>query len=400
MRNGGLDLLLVLTVILALGTIIQDYRFDSSIARERAGAAGVDRQLGSLDVAVAEMAAAATGAIADPANDAWSRRVSDLAARIETTVGDLRAASTNPAVDARYDAAVTALADVLTIDRRARDALRNNQRSLAAGLVRVDSREAADRLAGELAAARADEDSAANARLARLARLRFGMNAVTIGWLVVVAIYASRLARRPVASPAATTAQMIRDLPPPVKAPAPVPVRAAAPPPPPPPSPPPSAPPSPVHLAAAADLCVDLARLIDSRDLPALLERTAKVLEAKGVIIWTADRAGTSLRPTLAHGYSEKVLERLGTLSTDNDTVTSLAFRSGCVQTMNGAGPEAAGAIAVPLMTAAGCTGVLAVEVREAKPAADLTAMTTILAAQFSTLVGPADEPSAQAAEA
>src|SRR5687768_673675 len=94
MRNGGLDLLLVLTVILALGTIIQDYRFDSSIARERAAAAAIDRQLGSLDVAVAEMAAAGTGAIADPTNDAWSRRVSDLAARIETTVGDLRAAST------------------------------------------------------------------------------------------------------------------------------------------------------------------------------------------------------------------------------------------------------------------------------------------------------------------
>jgi hypothetical protein len=396
MRNGGLDLLLVLTVILALGTIIQDYRFDSSIARERAAATAIDRQLGSLDVAVAEMAAAGTGAIADPTNDAWSRRVSDLAARIETTVGDLRAGSTNPAVRARYDAAVTALADVLTIDRRARDALHNNQRSLAAGLVRVDSREAADRLAGELAAARAEEDAAVGVRLARLARLRFGMNAVALAWVVIVALYAGRLARRPAASPAATMAQMLRELPPPVKTPAPAPVRATPPLPPSPPAPLPS----PVHLAAAADLCVDLARLIDSRDLPALLERTARILEAKGVIVWTVDRAGTSLRPTLAHGYSEKVLERLGTLSTDDDNVTSLAFRSGCAQTMNGAAPQAAGAIAVPLITATGCTGVFAVEVRDAKPAADLAAMTTILAAQFSTLVGPGDEPSTQAAEA
>jgi hypothetical protein len=395
MRNGGLDLLLVLTVLLAVGTIIQDYRFDSSIARERATATDIDRQLGSLDVAVAEMAAASTGAIADPTNDSWSRRVSDLAARIETTAGNLRAKSTNPAVLSRYDAAVAALADVLTIDRRARDALDNNQRSLAAGLVRVDSREAADRLAGELAAARAEEDAAVSVRLARLARLRFGMNAVAIAWVVIVALYAGRLARRPAGSPAATMAQMIRELPPPVKTPAPAPVRAAPPPP-----PPPAPLPQPIHLAAAADLCVDLARLIDSRDLPALLERTAKVLEAKGVIVWTADREGTSLRPTLAHGYSEKVLERLGTLSAGDDNVTSLAFRSGCAQTMNGAAPQASGAIAVPLMTATGCTGVLAVEVREAKPPAELTAMTTILAAQFSTLVGPGDEASAQAAEA
>jgi hypothetical protein len=51
-------------------------------------------------------------------------------------------------------------------------------------------------------------------------------------------------------------------------------------------------------------------------------------------------------------------------------------------------------------MTATGCAGVLAVEVREARPPAELTAMTTILAAQFSTLVGPGDEPSTQAAEA
>jgi hypothetical protein len=396
MRNGGLDLLLVLTVLLAVGTIIQDYRFDSSIARERAAATDIDRQLGSLDLAVAEMAAASTGAIADPTNDSWSRRVSDLAARIDTTVGELRATSTNPAVRARYDAAVTALADVLTIDRRARDALHNNQRSLAAGLVRVDSREAADRLAGELAAARAEEDAAVSVRLARLARLRFGMNAVAIAWVVIVALFAGRLAKRPAGSPAATMAQMLRELPPPVKTPAPAPVRAAPPPPPPPPAPPPQ----PVHLAAAADLCVDLARLIDSRDLPGLLERTAKVLEAKGVIVWTADREGTSLRPTLTHGYSERVLERLGTLGAGDDNVTSLAFRSGCTQTMNGAAPQAAGAIAVPLMTATGCAGVLAVEVRETTPPAELTAMTTILAAQFSTMVGPGDEPSAQAAEA
>ena len=131
-----------------------------------------------------------------------------------------------------------------------------------------------------------------------------------------------------------------------------------------------------------------------------MLERTAKVLEAKGVIVWTADREGTSLRPTLTHGYSERVLERLGTLGAGDDNVTSLAFRSGCTQTMNGAAPQAAGAIAVPLMTATGCTGVLAVEVRETTPPAELTAMTTILAAQFSTMVGPGDEPSAQAAEA
>lgn len=397
MRNGGLDLLLVLTVILALGTIIQDYRFDSSGARERAAAATLDRELGSLEVAVAHLSAAATGYLAvDQATDVWARQVADLAGQIDGAVTDLRASSTNPEVRARYDAATAALADVLTIDRRARDALRSNQRSLAAGLVRVDSRESADRLAGELAAARAAENAALTQRLARLARLRFGMNAVALGWVVLVAVYASRLVKRTAASPAATMAQMLRELPPPVKPPAPV--RAATPP-----APPPLPPPAPapaLHLEAAADLCVDLARLIDGRDLPALLERTVKVLEAKGAIIWTADRDGTTLRPSLTHGYSDKVLGRLGTLRPEDDNVTSLSFRSARPQTMSGATADAAGAIAVPLITASGCTGVLAVEVRSSKPISELTALATIIAAQFSTLIGPGDRPVVQAAEA
>ena len=228
------------------------------------------------------------------------------------------------------------------------------------------------------------------------------MNALALTWVLLVALYAGHLARRPGTSPAATMAQMIRELPPPVKPPVAVRPSAAAPAPVPPvpaslPTPPP---PVPVPLGAAADLCVDLARLMDGRDLPALVERTVKVLQAKGVIIWSADRDTGTLRPWLAHGYGEKVLARLGTLDADADNVTSLAFRSACCQTMNGGTPDTAGAIAVPLITAAGCTGVLAVEVREARPTPDLTALATILGAQFAALIGPADQPAAHAAEA
>jgi hypothetical protein len=393
MRNGGLDLLLVLTVVLAVGVVVQDYRFDSAIARERAGAAAIDRELGALDVAVAEITAAAASAFAAPqAGHGWARQVPDLAATIESRIADLRSGAADAEVRARYDASVAALADILTIDRRAREALASRNLSLAAGLVRVDIRDAAGRLSGELAAARAVEDTAAGDRLTRLARLRFGMNVIALGWVLIVAMYAARLARRPAASPAATMAQMIRELPPPVKAP--VPVHPATPP------PLPAAPPVPtLHLGAAADLCVDLARLIDGRDLPGLVERAVKVLQARGVIIWTADPVQRILRPWLAHGYPEKVLVRLGSLSMEDDNVTSLAYRSACPQAMDGNGQNTAGAIAVPLMTSAGCTGVLAVELREPKATPDLTALATILGAQFAALIGPADQAT-QAAEA
>ena len=42
-RKGGLDLLIILTLILAVGTIVQDFRFDSSLERERLAADAIDR---------------------------------------------------------------------------------------------------------------------------------------------------------------------------------------------------------------------------------------------------------------------------------------------------------------------------------------------------------------------
>ena len=68
-----------------------------------------------------------------------------------------------------------------------------------------------------------------------------------------------------------------------------------------------------VNLADAAELCADLARVMDERDVPDLLARAATVLEAKGLIIWMADADGTTLQPTLTHGYSDRVVSRLGT---------------------------------------------------------------------------------------
>ena len=117
------------------------------------------------------------------------------------------------------------------------------------------------------------------------------------------------------------------------------------------------------------------------------------------MIIWVADSDGSRLQPTLTHGYSDKVLSRLGTLDVEDDNMTSLAFRSMRSQQIEG-GANSAGAIAVPLVTASGCTGVLAAEVREARLAsADAIALARILAAQFATIIAPTPSLAAQAAE-
>ena len=67
-------------------------------------------------------------------------------------------------------------------------------------------------------------------------------------------------------------------------------------------------------------------------------------------------------------------------------------------QVMNGAAAGSAGAVAVPLVTSAGCTGVLSAETRDSKPTPETIAVARILAAQFATLIAPSDAGSARAA--
>jgi hypothetical protein len=389
-RKRNLGLLVALAVVLTLGSLFQDFRFDQSLKRERAVIAAVEREIGSMETSLADFRTAQASYLVpgqDP--DFWIRRVTEISGQIEATLTRLRESAANADVRARYDAALAAVANLTSQDKKAHDYVRTDQRSLASDIVFVAGPDASQQITTELAAVRAAEEAAADGRLASISQLRFALTAFAMGLVLAVALYVGRPTRAPAVSEAATMAQMLRELPPPVKT-APPTVKATPPPPPPP----------AVNLPDAAELCVDLARVIDSRDVPALLERAAQVLDAKGVIIWMIDEGGSSLRPSLTHGYPEKVLTRLGTLEVNADNVTSLAFRSMRPQTMIGAVSGGSAAIAVPLMTASGCTGVLSAEVRETKPAPELLAVTKILAAQFATLIAPIDLSATRAAQA
>ena len=136
--------------------------------------------------------------------------------------------------------------------------------------------------------------------------VRLALNGLALVLITIIALYFGRASSILAAAPEPTMAQMIRELPPPVKGAA----RAA-----------PSASdgacrdpesrhavPRPVSLSAAAELCGDLARILDGRDVQALLERTAILLDAKGLMIWLVDTGGAILRPSMCHGYPDKVL--------------------------------------------------------------------------------------------
>jgi hypothetical protein len=137
----------------------------------------------------------------------------------------------------------------------------------------------------------------------------------------------------------------------------------------------------------------------DTEQIPALLERAEQVLDARGIVLWIADPDGRELVPTVGHGFAPSSLARLGTIHRDSDNATAAAFREARVHVVKG-GETSSGAVVAPLVTPAGCVGVMAAELRNGHEVQDeVRAVASILAAQLATLigVGPVHQPQAKA---
>ena len=149
----------------------------------------------------------------------------------------------------------------------------------------------------------------------------------------------------------------------------------------------PEAPPMP-DLVAAARLCTELARIDKPRDAAPLLQEAARILDAVGLIVWVWDAKTAELKPALTHGYPAQVLAHLPKVRRDADNATAAAFRSAQTSVVNDS-TQASGALVVPMMTPAGCAGVLAIELPLGSAQREsVRAVVTIFAAQLARLVG------------
>ena len=141
-------------------------------------------------------------------------------------------------------------------------------------------------------------------------------------------------------------------------------------------------------LLAAARLCVELGRFDEAREVAPLLKQVAGILDAVGLIVWVWHPQAGELRPTRAHGYSDKVLAQLPKVGRDADNATASAFRLGQTCVVN-SGELTNGAVVVPLITPAGCVGVLAIELQHGREQRDsVRALATIFAAQLARVIG------------
>jgi hypothetical protein len=119
-----------------------------------------------------------------------------------------------------------------------------------------------------------------------------------------------------------------------------------------------------------------------------LLREAARILDARGVILWVWDAMADELKPAVIHGYAANVRSQLRGVRPDADNVTAAAFRSAETRTLSGS-HGASGALAVPLLTSGACAGVLAIELPDgSEHTPSILAIATFLAAMLAQLFG------------
>jgi hypothetical protein len=373
MPNSRRGLVLLLIAVLMIGGATWlTWQFEQQANGLRADADRLSRQYSALEVTIADLRTAQAGYVAiGQGSDFWMQRVDELTLQLEQLLGERRRVAAAGA-DAPLESALSLVEALRTSDARARRYVGNDQRLMASDVVYVESLDILNRINTEVTTGR-EVDMSASATAAFTVRRNQAAAAAGLALiLLILLIMAARSANTEATDAAGVSVAPAPDMPAPASLPAPSPVMPAA---------------VPVNLNATADVCVDIARLLDGRDLPGILTRAAGALQARGLVLWVINQSADSLRPTLAHGYSERTMQKLGTLAVSADNVTALACRSLQPQSVPGA-------LAVPLIGTNGCVGVLAAEVSDS----DVTTLPVarLIAAQLASVITPL--PAADAA--
>jgi cytoskeleton protein RodZ len=141
------------------------------------------------------------------------------------------------------------------------------------------------------------------------------------------------------------------------------------------------------EFSAITELCAALDRTTAPREVGLLLDYATIILEATGMVVWTWDPRASALKPTRVHGYPVETAARLPMVRPDADNATAAAFRSAEIQIVQG-GDHVSGAVVAPLLTPAGCLGVLAIELQHGgEQEESVRALATRLAAQVAQSV-------------
>jgi hypothetical protein len=146
-------------------------------------------------------------------------------------------------------------------------------------------------------------------------------------------------------------------------------------------------------LRAASELCTNFARMSDVDEFRRLIAQAAELMDANGLIVWMSAPGVTELRPAISHGYPDEMLSRLPPLSRSADNAAAAAFRTRQLQIVLARPGSSNGAVVAPLLTSAGCVGVISAEIRGGGETAEsVQALAAIFAAQLANVLQPAPQ--------
>jgi hypothetical protein len=395
MKSLAVRVLLVVLALAAQGAAgYKVWSLDRATSADRAAVSAIDQQIRQLVAGISELGGAQQAYVAAGQDaDFWIRKAGGLLQSLPGALTTLRQSIGTPETSGALESVTEQLTALARLDERARDLVKSGQQLSASDLVFTDGAQIVARSTALLNDARTREltrrDSAEATRKWTAVYFAGGAVGVTaIMLLALVAIPRPGPAQQDEDVVAGDTRGLgLSGVPRPADRVAEVEAAPAA---------------SPAKLAEearpvarpvlgdAARICISLTTVKEMAELPPLLEQTARVLDAAGVIVWIADRPGGELHAAIAHGYSAQILARMGAVAASADNATATAFRTGTIQSVPGDG-DVNGALAVPLTTSVGIAGVMAAEVRHGRESDQVTRdLAAIIAAQLATLFTPA----------
>lgn len=139
-----------------------------------------------------------------------------------------------------------------------------------------------------------------------------------------------------------------------------------------------------IALNAAADVCTSFGCVQELADLKRVLAQAAGAMDASGVVVWLGSSEGADLRPVVAHGYSDHVLDLMRAVPRHADNAAAAAYRTGTLQIVPAKPGTSLGAIVAPMFASDGCIGALSAEIKDNGEVSDTVhALAAIFASQL-----------------
>jgi hypothetical protein len=364
-------LLLVIAIAIISAATYLVKQSDATLVADRAAEDELREQARTLAGSIADMRTAQVAYVAQGQGaEFWMGHVAKRLPALLHQMTDFGSKLTAPVSQAAFEPAMVALENFQKLDARARDFVRTGNGLLAADLIFSDGLETTTNATTQIDVALTEELQARQLAQRDQQRKQLAILGGSAGGVLLVMSLLTFTGSRTTSKPLVVAAEPV--------------VEPAEPP-----QPAVELKPTTPNLLSAAQVCTDLARVLESKQLPKLLERTAGVLEASGIIIWVADLAGSRLNAAMSFGYSNQVMARMGSIHRDANNAAASAYRTGEMRIVNG-DTFANGALVMPLLTTDGCIGVLSAEMKGGSEKDESSqALAAIFAAQLAMLVSP-----------